>query len=84
MFIKLLSRRQKIMNRLKTKKTEIYYGLIADLEIPDTGKTFKVGHVGGIAVPKQCNLSRQKRQRMLKGKSICQKAHEHAARRPKK
>jgi len=79
-FTMLLSRRQIIMNRLKIENTPVYYALLQDLGIPDTGRTFKVGHVGGISVPKACKMSKQKQQRVLKGKKVSQKSHMLASR----
>ena len=82
-FLNLLSRRQRLFRRLKREKTEIYYALLKELQIPDTARTYTTGFIPGLSVPKQCNISKQKRQRLLKGKVISQRAHDLSARRPK-
>ena len=73
-FQMMVVRRQKIFNRLKKNNTAVYYDILDKLQLPDTGRTFRVGHVGGISVPKKCRLSARKQQRFNKGKSISQKA----------
>jgi ribosomal protein S15 len=83
MFLMLLARRQRLLRKLKIEKTDVYYALLRDLQIPDTARSYTTGFLPGLSIPKQANLSKQKRQRLLKGKVICQRAHDLAARRPK-
>jgi len=80
----MLAQRQILFNRMKSKNTEVYYNILKDLKIPDTGKTYSVGHYPGRGTPKTCNMSHQKKMRMLKGKSISQRAHQLASIKNKK
>ena len=70
---------QKVMNRLKYNQTSTYYDIIKEFKIPDTGKTWKMNRTGGIQIPKKCRMSKQKRARLVKGKSISQKSFALAA-----